>query len=195
MKRTVLLVLIGWATQGLTVAQNAPLPTIGQIIKTDPRFDKLIPAEAKIEVLASGFVWTEGPIWVKNEAFLLFSDVPQNTIYKWTDKEGVTPFMKPSGYTGVGPYGDEPGSNGLTIDKQGRLIACEHGDRRVTAMPINSPGGNARWRITTTANGSTAPTMWWLTPMGAIISRIHPMECLKKRKTPRGKRMGLGCIE
>ncbi|GAB3560237.1 hypothetical protein GCM10027577_54160 [Spirosoma fluminis] len=71
----------------------------------------------------------------------MFSDVPQNTIYKWTEKEGVTPFLKPSGYTGLGAYGGEPGSNGLTLDQQGRLIACEHGDRRVSAMPLDGSGG------------------------------------------------------
>lgn len=122
-------------------AQPTPFPTIGQIVRVDSRLDKLIPAESKVEVLASGFMWTEGPVWVKDQAFLLFSDVPQNTVYKWTDKEGVTPFLKPSGYTGLGPYSDEPGSNGLTIDRQGRLISCEHGDRRVTAMPLNGTGG------------------------------------------------------
>ncbi|GAB2534502.1 SMP-30/gluconolactonase/LRE family protein [Spirosoma aerophilum] len=122
-------------------AQTTPFPSIGQIIRVDPRLDKLIPADSKVDVLASGFMWTEGPVWVKDQAFLLFSDVPQNTVYKWTDKEGVTPFLKPSGYTGVGAYSDEPGSNGLTIDRQGRLISCEHGDRRVTAMPLNGSGG------------------------------------------------------
>lgn len=126
---------------GPAFSQPTPFPTIGQIVRVDPRLDKLIPADAKVEVLASGFVWTEGPIWVKNQACLLFSDVPQNTIFKWTEKEGVTPFLKPSGYTGVGPYSEEPGSNGLTLDRQGRLIACEHGDRRVTAMVLDGSGG------------------------------------------------------
>ena len=135
--------LAGWLAVALSsaIAQTAPFPTIGQIVRVDARLDKLIPAEARIEVLASGFVWTEGPIWVKDQAVLLFSDVPQNTIYKWTDKEGVTQFLKPSGYTGLGPYSDEPGSNGLTIDRLGRLITCEHGDRRITAMPLNGTGG------------------------------------------------------
>lgn len=124
-----------------TQAQTTPYPTIGEVMRVDARLDKLVPKDAKIEVLASGFAWTEGPVWVKDQAFLLFSDVPQNTIYKWTDKEGVTPFLKPSGYTGLGPYSEEPGSNGLTIDRQGRLIACEHGDRRISAMPLNGSGG------------------------------------------------------
>ncbi len=131
---------------GFATAQAVQYPTIGQIVRTDPRLDKLIPKEARIEVLASGFTWTEGPVWIKDRgdgagSFLLFSDVPQNTIFKWTEKEGITPFLKPSGYTGVGPYSEEPGSNGLTIDAKGQLIACEHGDRRVTAMPLNGSNG------------------------------------------------------
>ncbi len=133
------------------LAQTPNYPTIGKIVRTDPRIDKLIPQEAKIEVLASGFTWSEGPVWIKSRDarnagpgpgnYLLFSDVPENTIFKWTEKEGVKPFLKPSGYTGLGGYGSEPGSNGLTIDAQGRLIACEHGDKRVTAMPLDGSGG------------------------------------------------------
>ncbi len=122
-------------------AQPTPFPILGQIVRADPRLDKLIPKDAKLEVLANGFTWTEGPVWVRDGGYLLFSDVPQNTIFRWTEKDGVVPFLKPSGYTGLGPYSEEPGSNGLTIDRQGRLIACEHGDRRVSAMPLNGGGG------------------------------------------------------
>jgi gluconolactonase len=127
-----------------TVAQH--YPTIGQVVRADPRLDELIPKNAQIEVLASGFDWSEGPVWVKANGgvpsgYLLFSDVPKNTVYKWTEKEGIQPFLKPSGYTGVGTYSREPGSNGLAIDAQGRLISCEHGDRRISAMPLNKPGG------------------------------------------------------
>ncbi len=124
-------------------AQPTPqpvVPTIGQIVRADPRLDKLIPKDAKIEVLASGFVWAEGPIWVKDGGYLLFSDVPQNTVFKWSEKDGLSTFLKPSGFTGVGNYSDEPGSNGLTLDQQGRLVLCEHGDRRVSVMPLNGGG-------------------------------------------------------
>ena len=143
--KSYLFLLIGWlAIAGSPVVAQPVYPTIGQIVRTDPRLDKLIPKDARIEVLASGFTWSEGPVWVKQGTIgpcLLFSDVPQNTIYRWTEKDGLSPFLKPSGYTGVVPYGDEPGSNGLTIDGQGRLIACEHGDRRVSAMPLTGAGG------------------------------------------------------
>lgn len=142
MKRIVFLLtgcLAGMLSSAM--AQTTPLPTIGQVVRADPRLDKIIPADAKVDVLASGFVWAEGPVWLKEESALLFSDIPQNTIFKYTDKEGVIPFLKPSGYTGLGPYSGEPGSNGLTIDRQGRLIACEHGDRRISAMPLDGSGG------------------------------------------------------
>src|SRR5690606_1912614 len=66
--------------------------------------------------------------------YLLFSDIPKNTVFKWSEKEGLSEFLKPSGYTGLKRYSDEPGSNGLTLDKAGRLISCEHGDRRISAM-------------------------------------------------------------
>src|SRR5260221_13859617 len=66
--------------------------------------------------------------------YLLFSDVPSNTVYKWKDGAGISIFLKPSGYTGTVPRGGEPGSNGLTADSQGRLTLCEHGDRRVARL-------------------------------------------------------------
>lgn len=120
---------------------SLPIPaqtpaTIGRIERLDPALDELIPAEATIEVLASGFTWTEGPVWVAEDqgGYLLFSDIPRNSIFRWTEGRGVELFMRPSGYTGVAYYGLEPGSNGLAIDSQGRLTLCEHGDRRVSVL-------------------------------------------------------------
>jgi gluconolactonase len=124
---------------GALAAQTpAPvLPILGQVVRNDPRLDQLIPRDAKIEVLGSGFAWVEGPVWVRDGGYLLFSDIPRNSIMKWKAGEGVTLFMKPSGYTGVVSYGPEPGSNGLIIDREGRLIACEHGDRRISRLEKN----------------------------------------------------------
>ena len=115
-------------------------PAIGKVVRNDPRLDALLSATAKIEVLASGFVWSEGPAWVKDGGYLLFSDVPQNTVYKWNEKDGLTTFLKPSGYSGAGGYSNEQGSNGLIINRQGQLVSCEHGDRRVSLMPILGGG-------------------------------------------------------
>ena len=111
-------------------------PTMGKIIYEDPSFEKLLPKTSRIEVLASGFDWCEGPVWNKEGGYLLFSDVPKNTVYKWEEKNGISVFLKPSGYTGLGDYSDERGSNGLIIDNKGRLISCEHGDRRISAMSL-----------------------------------------------------------
>lgn len=129
---------------GLLLAAGAyaqqSYPTIGQVVRLSPAFDELVPKDAKIEVLASGFEWTEGPAWVRNGGYLLFSDVPKNTVYKWKEKEGLSVFLKPSGYTGAGTYGKEPGSNGLIINQKGQLVSCEHGDRRVSVMPLSGGG-------------------------------------------------------
>jgi gluconolactonase len=122
-----------------SIAQNS-YPTIGKIERFDAAFDSLVAKDAKIEVLASGFNWSEGPVWVKKGGYLLFSDIPENTIFKWKAQDGITPFLKPSGYTGILPYSAEPGSNGLIINQKGELVACEHGDRRVSAMPFSSGG-------------------------------------------------------
>src|SRR5947209_3937147 len=115
-------------------AQKPVRPTIGEVIRLDDAINELIDRDAKIEVLASGFAWSEGPVWVRDGGYLLFSDIPRNSIMKWSEAEGVSVFLKPSGYTGVTDYGREPGSNGLTIDPQGRLVACEHGDRRISRL-------------------------------------------------------------
>lgn len=117
--------------QGLAVAQT----TLGTIERLTPEFEKLLPADAAIEVVESGFTWTEGPVWIgDSDGHLLFSDIPRNSIFRWQKDQGVSLFMSPSGYTGVDYYGLEPGSNGLLLDKSGRLVLCEHGDRRVSVL-------------------------------------------------------------
>jgi gluconolactonase len=136
------LVLVMIAVLGLNAhltarqPQGTPvtLPTMGRLLKEDPRFDQLIAPDAKIEVLASGMEWAEGPIWIANGGYLLFSDIPRNSVMKWKEGEGVSLFLKPAGYTGIADYGREPGSNGLTLDREGRLTLCEHGDRRIARL-------------------------------------------------------------
>lgn len=113
------------------LAQN----TLGSIERLSPEMDRLVGPDAEIEVLASGFTWTEGPVWVgKQDGYLLFSDIPRNSIFQWDPSKGISLFMSPSGYTGVTYYGLEPGSNGLFLDGQGRLVMCEHGDRRLSVL-------------------------------------------------------------
>lgn len=114
-------------------------PIIGHIDRFDASLDNLVAQDAKIEVLCGGFEWAEGPVWVpepdnKSGGHVLFSDIPRNVVMKWQGGTGATVFMKPAGYTGVADYGREPGSNGLALDASGRLVLCEHGDRRISVL-------------------------------------------------------------
>ena len=117
------------------------IPTLGSIERLDPRFDALVPKDALIEVLASGFEWAEGPVWVKRDGAVLFSDIPRNRVNRWKQGEGLSTYLEPAGFTGPGAYGNERGSNGLTLDGQGNLVSCEHGDRRVSRL---TTGGGKR---------------------------------------------------
>jgi gluconolactonase len=104
--------------------------TLGRIERLDEgALSNLLPPDAVIEKLAEGFEWSEGPVWMGDH--LLFSDVPLNTIFQWTERDGVSIFLQPSGYNARVPRGGEPGSNGLTRDRQGRLILCQHGNRKI----------------------------------------------------------------
>lgn len=119
-------------------AGNAAPETFGDIVRLDPRFDRLVPPSAKLERLADGFSWIEGPVWDRSGSCLLFSDVPNNSIFKWKEGSVISVFLKPSGYTGTAPFeGREPGSNGLTFDSRGRLVVCQHGDRRIVRVEEN----------------------------------------------------------
>jgi gluconolactonase len=118
--------------------RHPPAPNI-KIISLDPRFDKLVPPNSVVEKLADGFTWVEGPVWDRKGGYLLFSDIPSNSIIKWEEGKGTSLFLKPSGYSGSAPFtGREPGSNGLAFDSNGRLVLCQHGDRRVARV---EPGG------------------------------------------------------
>jgi gluconolactonase len=129
------LALVALSSFAATGEKGKSYPTVGSVERLDPRLDKLIPRGAELEKLAEGFIWTEGPVWVKKGGYLLFSDIPRNAVNKWQEGKGVSVFLKPSGYTGEKPRGgkpgDEPGSNGLRLDPEGRLVLCQHGDRQV----------------------------------------------------------------
>jgi gluconolactonase len=108
--------------------------TIGQLEKYDPTLDSIIAPNTKAEIIAAGFDWSEGPLWVESQQMLLFSDVPLNTVYQWTEKSGTKVYLKPSGFTGNDSKSKEPGSNGLTLDSEGRLVLCQHGNRQIAIM-------------------------------------------------------------
>ncbi len=117
------------------------ISTVGSIERLDPALDAIISPDANIEVIAEGFTWSEGPLWIDSESMLLFTDVPENTAYKWTEKGGKEVYLKPSGFTGTTTTSREPGANGLLLDDEGRLVLCQHGERRLAVMngDITSP--------------------------------------------------------
>jgi len=118
----------------LSAQDSTNFPTIGTIEQHHSSLMKLLDPNTPIEVITLGFTWSEGPAWNKEGQFLVFSEIPSNTVMKWVEGEGVSKWFSPSGYTGVTDYGREPGSNGLIFDPEGRLISCEHGDRRLSLM-------------------------------------------------------------
>ncbi|MDG1251090.1 MAG: SMP-30/gluconolactonase/LRE family protein [Flavobacteriaceae bacterium] len=111
-------------------AQDAP-----QVLEIlDPRMEILISKNAKIEILAEGFGWAEGPVWIPELNGILFSDVPNNKAYLWTEKKGLSLFLYPSGMTNHAPNNKSAGSNGLGLDSDGNLILCQHGDRSISRL-------------------------------------------------------------
>ncbi len=122
---------------------SSSIETVGSIERLDPKLVDLIAEDAVLEVLARGFDWSEGPVWVPGlgrsqtgspDGFLLFSDVPQNVIHRWSASEGTSVWLKPSGYTGTSPRGAELGSNGLFLDSARKLLIAQHGDRRIARL-------------------------------------------------------------
>ncbi len=105
---------------------------------------RIIPEDAVVEILAGGYDWTEGPLWLPAEKKLVFSDIPSNSIYEWSEGAGTKLFLKPSGYTGTEKRGGETGSNGLLLNAAGELILCQHGDRRMAKMnaSLSNPKAN-----------------------------------------------------
>src|SRR5215471_9363059 len=105
-----------------------------EVLRLERAVDSIVPSDAQLQKVAGGFPFTEGPVWAR-EGYLLFSSPDLNTIFRWTPDGQVDVYRPKSGYTGtnIGEY-HQPGSNGLTFDRDGRLTICEHGNRRVTRL-------------------------------------------------------------
>lgn len=114
--------------------ENSVYQKTGHLEKFDAALDAIISPGAEAEIIAGGFDWSEGPLWVEQHKMLLFSDIPPNTIYKWTEEKGKEIYLTPSGYTDDVKRSGEVGSNGLILDKEGFLVLCQHGDRRMARM-------------------------------------------------------------
>ena len=125
----------------LLLSEAATAPEAAKLEALDPAFSSLIPPGTKLVKLASGFKWTEGPVWT-HARFLLFAEIPSNSIRKWTPRGGATIFLQPSGYQGATAYnGPEPGSNGMTLDSRGRLTVAGHARRSVWRLETLDPHG------------------------------------------------------
>ena len=109
-------------------------PTTGSVNRLSPEIDGIIAPGVLPEILAEGFEWSEGPLWLPDQNILIFSDIPQNTIFQWSEKDGLSSYLKPSGHTGIESREGESGSNGLLLDPKGKLVLCQHGDRRMARM-------------------------------------------------------------
>lgn len=107
---------------------------VGYVEAFDSSMATIISPETSVEVLADGFDWSEGPLWVEHENMLLFSDVPKNIIHKWSEAKGLETYLRPSGYTIQEEGNIGEGSNGLLVNAKGELVLCQHGDRRMAVM-------------------------------------------------------------
>jgi gluconolactonase len=116
--------------------------TVESIERLDDEINLLIDADAAIEILADGFSWSEGPVWVPQLNAVLFTDVPENKLYRWDEANGLSVFLDPSGYTGYAPNEKKAGGNGLILDPKGNLLIAQHGDRRIARVmaPLDKPG-------------------------------------------------------
>ena len=140
MKKTILILVATACIWGCKKRQTmesetqTPPAGKGSIEIIDPSLETVLNTEAPIEILAEGYDWSEGPLWLPNEKMLVFSDVPRNTIYSWSEDKGAGVYLTPSGFTGENFKGSEPGSNGLTLNNEGELVLCQHGNRAVSVM-------------------------------------------------------------
>jgi gluconolactonase len=128
-----------------TSVEAAPVSILAKMTPTverlDPTLDSILPSQPTLEKVANGFTWTEGPAWIQ-PGYLLFADIPSNSIRKWSPELGASIFMQPSGYKGSAPYGGpEPGSNGMTLDSSGRLTVAGHARRNVWRLEHLDPTG------------------------------------------------------
>ncbi|MGD1889416.1 MAG: SMP-30/gluconolactonase/LRE family protein [Cyclobacteriaceae bacterium] len=125
------------------VEETAPAyPTVGTIDRVDDALNQVVSADAQLELLAEGFDWSEGPVWVPRDGgYLLFSDIPPNRVYKWQEGDSISLYLEPAGFSGAEFTGKEPGSNGLLLDDNGNLVLCQHGNRQVARMnaPLDNP--------------------------------------------------------
>lgn len=123
---------------------NPPVKT-GSVERFSPELDSIIPKGCELEIIAEGFVWSEGPVWLPEQNKLIFGDIPRNSIFQWSEKDGLSLYLDSAGYAGPSTGNNELyGSNGLALDPDGNLVLCQHGNRQVARMnaPLDRPDDN-----------------------------------------------------
>ncbi|MFY9151363.1 MAG: SMP-30/gluconolactonase/LRE family protein [Prolixibacteraceae bacterium] len=128
-----------------------PHISTGSVERFSPELDSIIPEGSLPEIIAEGFVWCEGPVWLPEQNKLIFGDIPRNSIFQWSEKDGLSLYLDSAGYAGPSTGNNELyGSNGLVLNLDGNLVLCQHGNRQVARMdaPLDHPDDN----FTTLAN-------------------------------------------
>ncbi len=123
----------------------------GEIEAYDESLWSIIPKESKIEVIAEGHDWTEGPLWLPDQEMLLYTDIPRNAVYSWKEGEKAKEYLKPSGFLGENFEGSEPGANGLLLNSEGMLVLCQHGERQIALMQSSVSEPTANFKTLTRA--------------------------------------------
>ena len=157
--------------------QPGSLPEAGAIEIIHEDALEFLDRSARVTTLAGGYEWTEGPLWIEDGGYLLFSDIPNNVIVKYEPGVGASPYLENSGAAGVYPGDYSSGSNGLLLDEPGRLVIFQQGARRVAVMDasLSSPQVNyLSLADVSRADGSTVPTMGCFTVTAVSTLPIPP---------------------
>jgi gluconolactonase len=136
-----LFLCVGCHTPGAPSGTAGQDSVIGKVELYDSSASRIIDSNAIVEVIGRHYLWSEGPVWVPSRKMLLFSAVRENKIYQWNGKDTPVVYLTPSGYTDTAFRDGENGSNGLTLDREGRLLLCQSGNRQVARLnaPLDSP--------------------------------------------------------
>jgi gluconolactonase len=132
-------------------ASRDSFPNIGRLTVFDDSFHNVVASDARIEKIAEGFEWSEGPAWVAQGGYLLFNDVPANTMHRWSPREGASVFLRPSGYAGTDTAGlREAGANGLEAEPAGTVLLADSGSRLIARL---DPATKQRTTLASTYEG------------------------------------------